>query len=124
MKIKLKFAILVGLLVFLGTYLEQTTVKNQQIVIQFADTHISSEDADQTIEIVKRQLQDIGVTNIKIGKQESGKLKITYYSITAIDRIQNILSKEDAFKFDYESEQNSPNNLPDNSNSNNYELNI
>ena len=124
MKIKLQLAILVALLVFLGTYLEQTTVTNQQIVIQFSDTDISSEDAENTIEIVKKQLQSLGVTNIQIGQHESGKLKITYYSGAAIERIQSILSKEDGFKFDYESENNSSNDLPDNRNLKNYELNI
>ncbi len=124
MKIKLQLAILVALLVFLGTYLEQTTVTNQQIVIQFSDTDISSEDAEDTIEIVKKQLQGLGVTNIQIGQHQSGKLKITYYSGAAIERIQSILSKEDGFKFDYESENNSSNDLPDNTNPKNYELNI
>jgi preprotein translocase subunit SecD len=123
-KIKLQLAILVALLVFLGTYLEQTTLSNQQIVIQFSDTDISSEDAENTIEIVKKQLQRLGVTNIQIGQHESGKLKITYYSVTAIERIQSILSKEDGFKFDYQSEHNNSNDLPDNRNLKNYELNI
>lgn len=112
------------LLVFLGTYLEQSTVPNQQIVIQFSDTDISSEDAESTIEIVKKQLQSLGVTNIKIGQHESGILKITYYSVAPIDRIQNILSKEDGYKFDYESENNNSNHLPSKRNSKNYELNI
>ena len=124
MKIKLQFAILVGLLVFLGTYLEKTTVHNQQIVIQFSDSNISSEDAFHTIDLVKKQLQNIGVTNIQIGQRDNGKLKITYYSIDAIERIQDILGKENGFKFDYESPQNSSNELPENKSLKNYELNI
>ena len=124
MKIKLQFGILVVLLVFLGTYLEQTTVSNQQIVIQFSDTDISSKDAENTIEIVKKQLQSIGVTNIQIGQHESGKLKITYYSGADVERIQNILSKEDGFKFAHQSSSRTSKDLPDNRNVKNYELNI
>lgn len=124
MKIKLQFAVFISLLVFLGTYLERYTAQNQQIVIQFTDANISSEDANRTIEIVKKQLESLGVTNIQIGQHESGKLKITYYSISAIEHIQNVLSLEDKLQFNYESEQNNPNNLPVNRNAKDYELNI
>ncbi|WP_296317223.1 hypothetical protein [Winogradskyella sp. UBA3174] len=124
MKIKLQFGVLVVLLVFLGTCLEQTTVPNQQIVIQFSDANISSEDAENTIEIVKKQLQSIGVTNIQIGQHESGKLKITYYSRADVERIQTILSKEDSFKFAHQSSSSTSKDLPDNRNVKNYELDI
>ena len=124
MKIKLQLGILVILLAFLGTFLEQTTVPNQQIVIQFSNPNISFKDADRAIEIVKKQLQGIGVTNIKIGQYESGKLRITYYSIADIGRIQNILSNgDDGFKFDYESETNSD-DLPETKDLTDFELNI
>ena len=124
MKIKLQFGIFVTLLAFLGTYLEQTTVPNQQIVIQFSDANISSEDTENTIEIVKKQLQSIGVTHITIGQREDGKLKITYFSNADVERIQNILSNEDRFKFAYNSGDNSSNDFPKNRNVKDYELNI
>lgn len=122
MKIKLQLGIIVMLFVFLGTYVEQTIVPNQQIVIQFSDTNISSEDAENTIEAVKKQLQNIGVCYINIEQHEDGKLRITYYSDTDVNLIQNILSQEDGFKFAYQTNQNNSSDLPENRND--YELNI
>ena len=124
MKIKLHLGVLAILLAFLGTFIEQATVPNQQIVIQFSNANISSEDADQAIEVVRERLQRIGVTNIKIGQHQNGKLRITYHSPSDIERIQNMLSEgDDGFRFDYESETNN-NSLPVNRNLENYELNI
>ncbi len=124
MKIKLQFGVIVILLAFLGTYLEQVTIPNQQIVIQFSDTNISSENAENTIEAVRQQLQSIGVTHIQIGEHEDGQLKITYYSDADIERIQNILSKEEGFKFAYESDQSNSNDFPENRSIKDYQLNI
>ncbi|WP_296382336.1 hypothetical protein [Winogradskyella sp.] len=124
MKTKLQFGILVILLAFFGRYIEQSTVPNQQIVIQFSDTNISSEDAENTIKIVKQQLQSIGVTHIQIGQHEDGSLKITYYSDADVERIQNILLKEDHFNFAYEAGSNSSNDFPENRNVKDYEINI
>jgi preprotein translocase subunit SecD len=124
MKTKLHFGILVILLAFLGTYLEQSTAPNQQIVIQFSNADISSEDAENTIEIVRKQLQRIGVTQIQIGQEDNGKLKITYYSDADVNRIQDILSQENHFNFAYGTDHNNSNDFPSNKNVSNYELNI
>ena len=123
MKIKLQFCVFVILLSFLGTYIEQTTIPNQQIVIQFSNADISSEDTENTIEIVKQQLQSIGVSKIEIGQQEDGKLKITYYSDADVERIQSILSKDDHFKFTHDSGSDNS-NFPKNRNAKDFELNI
>lgn len=124
MKIKLQLGIIVMLFVFLGTYLEQTIVPNQQIVIQFSDTNISSEEAENTIEAVKEQLQNIGVSHINIGQHEDGKLRITYYSDADVSRIQNSLYKEDGFKFAYQTDQNNSSDFPENRTEKDYKLNI
>jgi preprotein translocase subunit SecD len=124
MKFKLQFGVFLLLLAFLGAYLEEATVPNQQIVIQFSDANISSTDAGNTIEIVKKQLQSIGVTHIQIGQHQDGKLKITYYSDADVERIQNILSTEKDFKFAYGADQNNSNDFPENRNVKDYELNI
>ena len=123
MKIRLQFCVFVILLSFLGTYIEQTTIPNQQIVIQFSNADISSEDTENTIEIVKQQLQSIGVSKIEIGQQEDGKLKITYYSDADVERIQSILSKDNHFKFDHDSDSDNS-NFPKNRNAKDFELNI
>lgn len=124
MKIKLHFGIAIILLAFLATFLEKTAVPNQQIVIQFSDANISSQDAESTITIVKEQLQRIGVTNIQIGQNVDGKLRITYYSDADVERIQNILSNEDRFKLAYQSRSNPSEDFPENRNLKNFELNI
>ncbi len=124
MKTRLHFGILVILLAFLGTYLEQRTLPNQQIVIQFSDKDIAEEDAESAIEIVKKRLQSIGVEHIKIAHYNNGQLKITYYSDSDVERIQNILSKEEGFKFPYESENKRSPNFPKNKSIKDYELNI
>ncbi len=124
MKTKLHFGILVILLAFLGTYLEQSTVPNQQIVIQFSDRDIAEEDAKSTIEIVKKQLQSIGAEHIQIVHSNNGQLKITYYSDSDVERIQNKLSKEVGFKFAYDSGEKNSTNFPENKSVKDYELNI
>ena len=124
MKIKMQIGVIVILLAFLGTYIEQITIPNQQIVIQFSDTNISSENAENTIETVRQQLQSIGVTHIQIGEHEGGQLKITYYSDAKVERIQNILSKEEGFKFAYGPDHSNSNDFPENRSVKDYELNI
>jgi hypothetical protein len=124
MKTKLHFGLLVILLAFLGTYLEQTTVPNQQIVIQFLDKDIAKEDADKAIEIVKDQLESIGVELIQIDQNDGGQLKITYYSTSDVERVQRLLLKGYDFRFAYDSEEKSTTDFPESKPIKNYELNI
>lgn len=124
MKTKLHFGILVLLLAFLGTYLEQTTVPNQQIVVQFSDNDISSEASENAIEVIQNRLQIIGVEAIEIGRNEDGQLKITYYSDTDVEFIQTILSKEEGLKFAFKSGEKNTTDAPENKNVKDYELNI
>ncbi|BAO74674.1 hypothetical protein WPG_0444 [Winogradskyella sp. PG-2] len=120
----MQLGIIILLFTFLGTYLDNTIVPNQQIVIQFSNENISSEDANTTIEDVKEKLQSIGVLHISIGQHEDGKLKITYYSDADVNRIQNILSNEGSLKLAYQSDENRSSDYPENSNENDYKLNI
>ena len=124
MKTKLHFGILVIFLAFLGTYLEQTTIPNQQIVIQFSDENIATDSAENAIEVLQNKLESIGVENLEIGQTEDGQIKITYYSDTDVAYIQSILSKEEGLKFAVKSEENKSNNSPENRNVKDYELNI
>ena len=124
MKTKLQFGILVVLLAFLGTFLEQTTVPNQQIVIQFSDKAITVEDTENAIEAIQNKLQSIGVTQIKIGQNESGQLRITYHSDVDVEHIQNALFKAEDFKVAYDSTQNESSSFPEDRNVKDYELNI
>ena len=72
---------LVVLLAVLGIIdREQVTLPNQEIVLQFNDVELASEDTQTTIAIVKEELQNVGVHNFQVKENEKGRLKITYYS--------------------------------------------
>jgi len=93
---------LVILLTLLGVvYQQQVTVPNQEIVLQFTDAEITSEGAQNTLAIVKKQLQNIGVDNIHVIEGDNGRLKIKYYSDTDITSIKNTLSEEREIALDY-----------------------
>lgn len=124
MKTKLQFGILVILLTFLVTFLEQTTIPNQQIVIQFSDQAITTEDTENALETIQDKLQGIGATQIQIGQTEGGQLRITYHSDVAVEHIQKVLFNVEEFKIAYESSQKHSNNFPENKSTKDYELNI
>ena len=124
MKTKLHFGILVLLLAFLGTFIEETTVPNQQIVIQFSNKAISAQDTDNAIEAIQNKLQSTGATQIEIGKNDNGELRITYHSDADVTYIQNALFIEEDFKLAYQSTQKHTNNFPESTNVKDYELNI
>ncbi|SDI16332.1 hypothetical protein [Winogradskyella thalassocola] len=124
MKTKLHFGLLIILLAFLGTYLEQNALPNQQIVIQFSDTDISTEDSENAIEAIQNKLQSIGVTHIQIGQKNEGQLRIIYHSNTDVEYIQNALFNLEDINIAYDSNQNESDNFPDHKNLKDYELNI
>lgn len=105
---------------------QHTHVPNQEIVLQFSNTNISSSDAQQTIAIVKKQLQHVGVANIHISEQEDGKMVISYYSDTNVARIKSILSnqKELALGFVSNKKTEQPLQLPSQNESVTYNLDV
>ena len=95
MKMKLHLGVVMVILMFLGTYIEHNLVPNQQIVIQFSNNLITSEEANSAAEVLKQQLEDIGAEKLDIGQFNSGQLTITYYSDTDVMRIQKVLTDDD-----------------------------
>lgn len=124
MKTKLHVGILVVLLAFIGTYVERNTLPNQQIVIQFSDSEVSSEDTEKALKAIQTKLESVGVTHIQIGKKENGQLKIVYHSDTDVEHIQNVLFKTNNFKLAYQSQQDSSNQFPEHHSADDYKLNI
>lgn len=124
MKTKLHFGLLVVLLAFLATFLEQTTVPNQQIVIQFSNEAHTTQDTENAIEAIQNKLQSIGATQIEIGQNNDGRLRITYHSNAEVTHIQNVLFNAEDFKLDYASTQNQPTNFPEERHTKNYELDV
>ncbi|WP_308990499.1 hypothetical protein QLS71_003340 [Mariniflexile litorale] len=72
---------------------QQDPVPNQEIVLQFAHLEASSHQAQNTITIVKDQLQTIGVYNIKVEEQKDGSYIISYYSETDVAHVKKIFSE-------------------------------
>ncbi len=105
---------------------QQITVPNQEIVLQFTNTSITSEETQNTVAIVKKQLQDLGVNNIKIKEEENGKLVITYYSDTDVASIKKTFSKEKNLTLDYafNNQNQDSSKLPFDKNKINYNLDI
>lgn len=124
MKTKLHLAILVVILAFLGTFMDQKTVPNQQIVVQFLDKSVSLEDSEEAIESIQYKLQSIGVTHIQIGQNRDGQLRITYHSDSDVSHIQDVLFKGNDFDIAYQSSQQQSDNFPREREANDYELNI
>ncbi|OUR91459.1 hypothetical protein A9Q87_10905 [Flavobacteriales bacterium 34_180_T64] len=105
---------------------QQSALPNQEIVLQFANDHVSSDETQNAIVIVKQQLLAIGVDNIQVRKQEGGKLKITYYSTTDVASIKKILSNNQTSGIDYTSNNQDEKQAepPLDSNSNGYNLDV
>ncbi len=89
------FGTLIAVLALLVAMQQETVVPNQEIVLEFANTKITSPEAQNAISIVKKQLHTIGVKNVRISKElKDGTLKITYYSDADVASIKKILSKK------------------------------
>ena len=73
---------------------QQILVPNQEIVLQFEDVDLTSKQAENTVAIVKQQLQDLGAENIQVFSLENGKLKITYFSDSEVASIKETFSEE------------------------------
>ena len=124
MKSKLHFGILIVLLTLIVRFLETPAVPNQQIVIQFSDTEISDNVAEQTIEAIRTKLHIIGVEQIKVGQDGEGRLKITYFSTTEVEDIQNILSGHEDLLLTYGIEGESSHQDPIKQSTETYKLDV
>ena len=90
------------ILTFLGAVCEQqNTVPNQEVVLEFTDVELTSEVIQNTIAIVKKQLQDIGVSNIQVNEEGNGTLKISYYSDADVESIKNSFSNRKNIEIDF-----------------------
>ncbi|WP_055442798.1 hypothetical protein [Lacinutrix himadriensis] len=102
---------------------EQSALPNQKIVLQFSDTTITSNEIENTVAIVKKQLFDLGVDNIQIHKIENNQLKITYYSDADVVLVKKILSNEKNLAIDYPSKSKEE-KVPSNKDTANYNLDV
>ncbi len=113
-------------LAFLGISMEQTAVPNQEIVVQFDTDAVSANETENTIAIVTKQLQSIGVQRIQVVKTIDGKLKITYYSTLEVAIVKDLFSKHAYLELGYVgyNSDGDSSSQPFNSDTATYELNV
>ena len=124
---RLKSYILIVLLVFIGVLFQhKNEVPNQEIVLQFHNGAINSDDARTTIDNIKAQLKLLGVSNIRLKDQKNGVLRICYYSDKDVDVIKKTFSNEPDLDFDIaaSSENQLPSDVPTEDQSLSYKLDI
>ncbi|MFB9055842.1 hypothetical protein ACFFU9_03720 [Mariniflexile ostreae] len=107
MNLKWYISALMMLLTLTGMVFEpQVSVPNQEIILHFTDAKITPEQSQNTLELVKKQLQDLGAENIQVKESPNGSLNIVYYSAADVSIIKNSLSKEKTLALDYEAAPN------------------
>ena len=72
--------------------LQQNSNPNQEIVLQFNNEKVTTSQVQDVISVVKKQLQALGIAGIHVHGQESGKLRITYFSDTDVALVKKTLS--------------------------------
>ena len=90
--------ILLLALAFFGVSLEQSTLPNQEIVVEFNTNSVSEVDAKQAISNITNQLRSIGVDDFQISEIRDGKLRVTYYSSKDIAIIKNLFEGQIDFQ--------------------------
>nr|WP_321237351.1 hypothetical protein [uncultured Psychroserpens sp.] len=103
---------------------QQAAVPNQEIVLQFTSDVITSDEALDTIVLVKKQLQAVGVEHIQVQELLNGQLKITYYSDADVASIKTLLSNESTLELGYISKDNKQSNSPSEDHKIDYDLDV
>ncbi|GAA4279262.1 hypothetical protein [Aquimarina mytili] len=127
MKKKWYFGILITALAVLVVIQRQTVVPNQEIVLEFVNIEVTSQEAQNAIANVKKQLQSLGVKNTVISKElENGTLKIAYYSDEDVEFIKKTLSAGQNVALDhvFYDQNEDDNQFPLNKNSKDYNLDV
>lgn len=112
MKAKWCFSILLIVLTCIGVFKDDTIVPNQELVLEFNSVHVSANEANTTIALVKKQLQDLGVNAIKVQEESSGKYIITYYSTSNVAHIKKILGTPSLLSIDIAGKNQTSNGIP------------
>ena len=91
----------------LGLSLQQPSNTHQEIIIKYSDAKgITLETQNNTIAIVKKQLQKIGINYLKVSKDHQGHLKISYFSSLDTAFIKKVLNEGNYFAVSYLPNQN------------------
>lgn len=106
---------------------QQISEPNQEIVLQFTNAEVSSDDAHNTIANLKKQLEDLGANNILVTSGgDKGKLIITYYSDVDVAKIKKTLSKSEklALNTGNQDQNQEQSDFPLDGNSSSYNLDV
>ena len=111
MKIKLQFLGIIFTLCLAAIQLDKNHVPNQQIIVEFSDEKLQNK--SEIINTLTEDLRNLGISNVSMKKQESGKLLLTYFShIDVVDlekTINKSLDNDISFSKDGKSDDNSEN---------------
>ena len=118
--------VIIIVLAFFGISKEQSTLPNQEIIVQFNADSISSDEAQQAISEITNQLKTIGVAEVQISKILDGKLKVTYYSTIDVAVIKDLFQKQEKLQLGDTAfnEKDNSSKIPFSSNSNTYKLDV
>ena len=95
MKSRWNISLLIIILTVIGAVCpQQTTVPNQEVILQFNESEVSNENAQSIINLVKVELQNVGVEYFEVKENEYGKLKITFFSELDVTTLKQILTKK------------------------------
>lgn len=111
MNTKWYFGALIVILTLFGASQENLTVPNQEIVLQFSNVNVSSNQVQFAISNVKKQLETIGVSKVDIREEANGRLVISYYSDATVANVKDVLSTT-IFSVDFASNEDYPLELP------------
>lgn len=100
----------------------KTPVPNQEIVLQAANTNVSLHTSSKVITLIKERLQTLGVEDVKV-KEESGTLKIQYYSLQNVAIVKQIVADNSILLSDVVSIDDD-NEAPKSSDTNTYKLKV
>jgi hypothetical protein len=118
---------LVIALAFIGISLEQKSVPNQEILVQFNEDFVSTSETEAAVETVKKQLQSIGVNEVQVVTIQDGSIKITYYSAIDVSFVKVLFKNQENLYLAYASGQeksDSSSSFPSSENDNYIHLNV
>lgn len=118
--------VLIIALAFFGVSLEQSTLPNQEIVVQFDAKSVSTDEAQRAVSEITSQLKAIGVADVQVSELLNGKLKVTYYSSIDIAVIKNLFYKQNKLQLDDTAfnEKDGSSKIPFSNDSNTYKLDV
>lgn len=93
MKTKWYLSAFIVVLTLFGIVQNNTSSPNQEVIVRFDTQKVTSQQSQQAIDFVEKQLQAVGITNIKVEKLTNHQLKISYHSTVDVLVVKSILSK-------------------------------